>query len=93
MPTNLLTKTDTYQQWMNEVQTVLRSTNVDLETWQRVWRFDFDAEHKAGTKPDDAAMKANRFWWYRQNKSLNRECRLTTNCWPPTGHQGDCQIV
>jgi hypothetical protein len=31
-----------------------------------VWAFDFDAEYNAGTKPDDAAVKANR-WQNEQN--------------------------
>jgi len=36
-------------------------------------------------------MKANRFWWLNQNKSLRRECRSTPNCWLPSGHQQPCE--
>ena len=42
-------------------------------------------------KAHDAAMKANRFWWHEQNKSLKQDCRVTPNCWLP--HQGECQAV
>lgn len=38
-------------------------------------------------------MKANRFWWHEQNKSLKGDCRLTPDCWLPRGHQGLCQPV
>ena len=38
-------------------------------------------------------MKANRFWWHEQNKSLKQDCRSTPNCWLPRGHQGPCQPV
>ncbi len=38
-------------------------------------------------------MKANRFWWLKQNKSLKQECRSTSNCWLPHGHQQPCEPV
>ena len=37
----------------------------------------FSREYEAGTKAGEAAMKANRFWWREQNKSLKQDCRLT----------------
>ena len=40
---------------------------------------------------DDAAMKANRFWWYRQNNAMNQACQKTADCWLPRNHNGDCQ--
>ena len=73
------------------VQQALGSINMSMEEWQSRWPFDFQAEYKAGTKADDAAMKANRFWWHAQNKSLKQDCRSTPNCWLPRGHQGPCQ--
>ncbi len=82
-----------YEVWLTEVRAALESINMPLEDWQKVWTFDFEREHRAGTRPEDAADKANRFWWYRQNVSLGKECRLTRNCWLPRGHQGDCQPV
>jgi hypothetical protein len=48
-------------------------------------------EYKAGTNPDAAAMKANRFWWREQNKSLKKDCQKTEGCWLPFDHQGQCQ--
>jgi hypothetical protein len=84
---------DTYEVWIGEVQQALRSINMSMDDWQSQWPFDFHAEYKAGTKANDAAVKANRFWWYEQNRSLKQDCRLTPNCWLPRGHQGPCQPV
>jgi hypothetical protein len=82
---------DSYEVWLDQVKDALRSINMQIEDWQGIWSFDFDAEYKAGTNPDAAAMKANRFWWREQNKSLKRDCQKTPGCWLPEGHQGDCQ--
>ena len=50
------------------------------------------AERYAGRfAAKEAAMKANRHWWYEWNKSLKQECRQTKDCWLPRGHQGQCQ--
>jgi hypothetical protein len=84
---------DAYKVWIGEVEKALRSINMSMDVWQGLWPFEFEAEYKAGTKADDAAMKANRFWWRRQNKSLKQDCQLTPNCWLPRGHQGHCQPV
>jgi hypothetical protein len=46
---------------------------MQMDDWQPVWSFDFPREHKTGTTPADAAMKANRFWWREQNKSLKQD--------------------
>ena len=62
-----------------------------IEDWQANWPFDFTAEFNAGTTPDDAARKANRFWWREQNKSLEQDCHRTPGCWLPKGHQGECK--
>src|ERR1700691_5439036 len=82
---------DAYEVWIGDVQQALGAINMSMDDWQSLWSFDFQAEYKAGTKADDAAMKANRFWWHEQNKSLKQDCRLTPNCWLPRGHQGPCQ--
>jgi hypothetical protein len=82
-----------YEAWINDVQQALGSINMSMDDWQSRWPFDFQAEYKAGTKADGAAMKANRFWWHEQNKSLKQDCRSTPNCWLPRGHQGACQPV
>lgn len=82
-----------YEVWIGGVQQALRSNNMSMDDWQSLWPFDFQAEYKAGTKADEAGVKAQRFWWHEQNKSLNEDCRLTPNCWPPRGHQGSCQPV
>ena len=82
-----------YEAWISGVQQALGSINMSMDDWQSRWPFDFQAEYDAGTKADDAAMKANRFWWHEQNKSLKQDCRSTPNCWLPRGHRGDCQPV
>jgi len=82
---------DAYEVWLDQVKDALRSINMQMEDWQGIWSFDFDTEYKAGTNPDDAAMKANRFWWREQNKSLKKDCQKTPRCWLPRDHQGECQ--
>jgi len=82
---------DTYEVWLDRVRDALRSINMAMEDWQPIWSFDFPREHKAGTTPGDAAMKANRFWWREQNKSLKQDCAKMAGCWLPRGHQGICQ--
>ena len=82
---------DAYEVWLDQVRDALRSINMPMEDWQKIWAFDFRVEHKAGTNPDAAAMKANRFWWSEQNKSIGRACDRLPGCWLPRGHQGECQ--
>jgi hypothetical protein len=82
---------DTYQVWLSRVQAALQSINMQMEDWQPIWSFDFPREHKAGTTADEAAMKANRFWWREHNKSLRQDCQKTPGCWLPQAHQGECQ--
>jgi hypothetical protein len=82
---------DKYQLWLDQVQDALRSINMQMDDWQPIWSFDFPREHNAGTAPGDAAMKANRFWWREQNKSLKQDCAKTPGCWLPRDHQGKCQ--
>jgi hypothetical protein len=84
---------DRYEVWLDQVREALRSINISIEDWQGVWPFDFGAEYKAGTNSDVAAMKANRFWWREQNKSLKKDCQKTPGCWLPRGHQGECQPI
>ncbi|HTA22654.1 MAG TPA: hypothetical protein VK763_03905 [Terriglobales bacterium] len=83
----------TYELWLKDVQAALNSINMPFDDWQHMWRFDFENEFNAGVKADDAAMKANRYWWQEQNKSLKRDCRESEECWLPRGHQGPCQPV
>ena len=64
---------------------------MNMDDWQVRWPFDFAGEHKAGTAASDAAMKANRFWWTRQNKAIGQDCRGTPDCWLPRNHQGECK--
>jgi hypothetical protein len=82
---------ETYEVWLEQVRHALRSINMHIEDWEGVWPFDFSAEYEAGTNPDAAAMKANRFWWREQNKSMKQDCQKTPACWLPQGHQGNCQ--
>lgn len=82
-----------YDKWLDDVKEALRSVNMPFDDWQSRWRFEFRREFESGAKADDAAMKANRFWWREQNRSLNQECRIIPNCWLPRGHQAACQPV
>lgn len=79
--------------WLNQVRDALQSINMALEDWQSLWPFDFEREYRSGTRADDAAMKANRYWWHQQNVSLKQECRETPDCWLPHGHRGSCEPV
>jgi hypothetical protein len=81
----------TYEVWLDQVREALRCINMQMEDWQPVFAFNFSAAHNAGLTPDEAALKANRFWWYEQNQSLKTDCRRTPRCWLPQGHQGACQ--
>jgi hypothetical protein len=63
-----------YEDWINKVEEALNSINMSMADWQGRWPFDFHAEYESGTDADNAAMKANRFWWLQQNKSLRRNC-------------------
>jgi hypothetical protein len=83
----------TYESWLREVRATLASINMLLEDWQKQWAFDFEGQYSAGASPNEAAERANRFWWYKQNKVLKRECLQTPNCWLPREHSGDCQPV
>lgn len=83
----------TYEISLEQVKDALRCINMPIENWQGVWPFDFSAEHDAGTNPDDAAMKANGYWWHQQNKSLKQDCQKIPNCWLPRNHQGVCHPI
>ena len=85
------TMADAYEVWLDQVRDALRSINMAMADWQKIWAFDFSAEYKAGTNPDAAAMKANRFWWSEQNKSIGRACDKVPGCWLPREHLGECQ--
>ena len=84
---------DAYQLWLDQVRDALRSINMQMDDWQPIWSFDFSQTYQAGTTPGDAAMKANRFWWREQNKSLKQDCAKTPGCWLPLDHQGACQPI
>ena|ERR1700677_3926908 len=81
----------TYDIWLDQVREALHSVNMEMGDWQPIFAFDFSAAHDAGDTPDEAAMKANKFWWYRQNQSLKTDCRRTPRCWLPQSHRGGCQ--
>lgn len=85
--------TSSYEQWLAEVKAALRSINMDFDEWQNLWPFNFQREFHADVGANDAAVRANRFWWQKQNMSLDRDCRKTPDCWLPRGHQGSCEPV
>jgi hypothetical protein len=80
-----------FESWLTEVKEALSFMKMSFDRWQKVWPFDFQREFHAGTAPKDAAIKANRFWMYQQNKGLDHECLKTPNCWLPRNHPGECQ--
>ena len=82
-----------YDAWLRDVQAELRSIGMGVEEWQRYWQFDFYSEFKAGTQVKRTAVKANRFWWWNQNRVLGEECRVSPYCWLPDDHQGRCQTI
>jgi len=82
-----------YDIWISDVRSALQSINMPMDEWQNNWRFDFEHEYKTGSDSSQAAEKANRYWWYEQNKALRQECRRTPHCWLPQNHQGECQPV
>ncbi len=84
-------KAATYESWLKEVENALSSINMPMDDWQKIWAFDFRKEFDAGTSADVGALKANRFWWYQQNKAINQNCLKASNCWLPRNHQGECE--
>src|SRR5271157_5696714 len=63
-----------YDVWLAKVREALDSINMRMEDWQAVSAFDFEREFAAGAFPDDAALRANRFWWLEQNRKINQAC-------------------
>ncbi len=82
-----------YEAWLRDVGDALQTINMPLNDWQGIWPFDFRGEFAAGTSANNAAAKANRFWWKRQNETLGQECKTTPECWLPRNHQGECEPV
>lgn len=80
-----------YETWLQEVNAALAAINMPFDVWQNRWAFDLQKEFNAGTTANDAAMNANKYWWYRQNMAMNQECLETVNCWLPRNHQGECE--
>lgn len=73
-----MTVTNTaYESWLKEVEEALSSINMPMGDWQKSWGFDFRHEFEVGTTANDAAMKANQYWWQQQNKALGQDCRKT----------------
>lgn len=66
-----------YEKWLKDVKGALDSINMAFDDWQNLWPFSFEREFQRGLTANDAAMRANRFWWQKQNKSLDRDCRKT----------------
>jgi hypothetical protein len=91
--TQIANNLERFETWLDQVRAALDSINMPFEEWQRSWNFDFQREYKAGSSAVKAAEKANRFWWYEQNKALRQECDKTAQCWLPRGHQGVCEPV
>lgn len=75
--------TRSYDAWLGDVRSALQSINMPMDEWQKTWHFDFEREYKAGSEASKTAEKANRCWWYQQNKAMHQECRRTSQCWLP----------
>ena len=52
-----------YETWLDEVQLVLTTMNMEVDAWQESWNFDFVEAYEAGLSPSDAAHEAHDFWW------------------------------
>ncbi len=59
-----ITRTE-YRTWLGDVRAILASMDMDMETWQGNWPYDFRHEYQAGTATRDAAVRAYDFWWQR----------------------------
>lgn len=84
---------ESYEEWMTKVRAAFASLSTPMADWHLIGAFDYRREFDAGVKPDDAAIKANRQWWYEWNKSLKQDCLQTQSCWLVRGHHGECQPV
>ena len=84
---------NTYEEWMKEVRAAFDLLDMPMADWQVIGVFDYRGEYEARAKPEEAAQKANRYWWQEWNKSLNQECLNSKDCWLPRGHEGECQPV
>ena len=80
-----------YDVWFCNVKAALDSINMPMDTWQASAAFDFLHEFETGVSAGDAASKANRFWWRKQNERVNQHCVVTDGCWLPRNHQGECK--
>jgi hypothetical protein len=79
------TDAGSYADWLSEVRKALDSINMPMESWHAVWPFDFTREFANGTAPSPAALKANRFWWWKQNQRLDQGWPLRWTAGPHTG--------
>ena len=79
-----------YQDWFDDVRNALRSINMPMDDWQKLWPFNFISEYEAGSQPADAAAKANRHWWHEQNKSSTASGWST---WIGMTEPSSCRIV
>lgn len=52
-----------YETWMDEVQLILTTMNMEVDAWQESWKFDFLEAYESGLSPSDAAQEAHDFWW------------------------------
>ena len=82
-----------YEEWMKQVGVAFDSLNMPMADWQLLGSFDYRGEYEAGLSPEQAARKANRYWWLEWHKSLKQDCRQTNGCWLPRGHQGECEPI
>jgi hypothetical protein len=76
---------NSYDAWLAKVRDVLDSIKMPIETWQATSAFDFEREFAAESSPDNAALRANKFWWLQQNRRIDQDCCRTPNCWLPEG--------
>ncbi|MBZ5658216.1 MAG: hypothetical protein LAO56_23385 [Acidobacteriia bacterium] len=58
----------TYETWLHEVRAALSEINMGIADWDEIWPFDFRREFDAGVSADDAALRANKFWWQQQRR-------------------------
>ena len=52
-----------YDAWLHEVDFILKTMNMKMESWQKEWEFDFQTEYEGEAAPRVAAVRAHDFWW------------------------------
>ncbi len=53
-----------YETWFADVRVTLAMLQMEIDTWDQNWPYDFQADFAASMSPEDAASRAQDFWWH-----------------------------